>query len=868
MTIPDIPDSPAHPATITARFDVIAAAHADRVALQDRAEAVTYAELRRRAEALAASIDRGLAPETRVALYLPRSVDLIVAMLAVLKAGGTYVPVPPEYPAERVRLMLADSGASLVLTSAGLRSDPALAGLRTVAVDEPPRAAAPTHTVASPAFATGAAGPLSAAYVMYTSGSTGLPKGVVVTHRGVVNLVLNQDYVAFGPDRTLLQMSPTAFDASTFEIWAALLHGARLVVAAPSYQAVDELWATIKEFGVSTLFLTPALFHELVRGRPDVFDGLTELVVGGDVLSPARVAQFLEHTAQTGGPRLVNGYGPTETTTFALTHQVRTAPADGGSVPVGAPLRNARIHLLDDRLRPVRPGEVGAIWIAGDGVSRGYLGRPGQTARSFLPEPEPATPGGRMYRSGDLGRLLSDGTVEFHGRQDDQVKIRGFRVEPQETEHALLSLAETADAAVVTVADPDGARRLSAFVVPRPGSGLTAERIRTLLAAALPAHQAPARIVLVDALPLSPSGKIDRTVLAGTAAPAAAVVPPASGPTAEQRVLAEIWAEVLDVPEVGLDDDFFGLGGDSILAIRAIADAEDRGLEISLTGMFATPTIRDLCPDPSRGSGTGPESGSTAADGDPPADTAVAASNIPPTVEPAADLPAGIECGYPATLLQLGLVYEAAGSPDKSLYHDVAAHRVDTALDPEALATALHHVAAAHPTLRTRLDLADPAGPRQLVEREPRLPLTVLDWRDREGAALAAALAELAAKAGRPFDVEAGPMMRVYAAAVDDATFWLVYGFHHAIMDGWSESVFLVDLLTVYAGARNGAPAAEAARVGGRRSARRVRPAPGRRRGLGGHPRVLARASGADRSGLPGAGATAPAQRPTRPGRR
>ncbi|MFE4962723.1 amino acid adenylation domain-containing protein [Streptomyces sp. NPDC056660] len=811
----DIPEIPLHPTTITARFDAVAAAHADRVALQDRAEAVTYVELQRRAEALAASVGRDLAPETRVALYLPRSVDLIVAMLAVLKAGGTYVPVSPEYPAERVRLLLADSGASLVLTSDGLRRDPALAGPATAAVDDPPRAAAS----APPAHATGAAGPLSAAYVMYTSGSTGRPKGVVVTHRGVLNLVLDQDYVAFGPDKTVLQMSPTAFDASTFEIWGALLHGARLVVAAPSYQAVDELGATIKEFGVSTLFLTPALFHELVRGRTDVFDGLAELVVGGDVLSPARGARFLEHAAQTGGPRLVNGYGPTETTTFALTHQVRTASAEGGSVPIGTPLRNVRIHLLDEQLRPVNPGEAGAIWIAGDGVSRGYLGRPGQTARSFLPEPEPAPPGARMYRSGDLGRLQPDGTVEFLGRQDDQVKIRGFRVEPRETEHALLSLADVADAAVVVVSDADGAKRLSAFAVPRSGSGLTVERIRTLLADVLPAHQIPAKVALMDALPLSPSGKTDRAALAGGAkpGPAAAPVAPASGPTRDQRLLAEIWAEVLDVPEVGLDDNFFGLGGDSIFAIRAIADAEVRGLEISLTAMFATPTVRDLCPGPGGAGATGPATGSacddTTVDGGGREDiasddlAASAASADASAVEPSVDLPADVERGYPATLLQLGLVYEAAGSPDQSIYHDVAAYRVETALDPEALRTALHHVAAAHPTLRTRLDLADPAGPRQLVEREPRLPLTVLDWRDRGGATPTAALEELAAEAGRSFDVEAGPMMRVYAAAVDDASFWLVYGFHHAIIDGWSESVFLVDLLAAYARARDGVPA-------------------------------------------------------------
>ncbi|HTJ66856.1 MAG TPA: amino acid adenylation domain-containing protein [Actinospica sp.] len=761
--------------TIPERFDAVAAAADDRIALVEsvdgRSRSITYRELRDRADALAATlVARGVRPEDRVALHLDRSIEQIVAMLAVLKAGAAYVPVSTDYPDERVRQLLADSGAEVVLTRPDVLDAVAAEHLHV--------------TVPSDA----------AAYVMYTSGSTGRPKGVVVTHRNLLNLVTDQSFSHFGPDETFLQLSPGSFDAAAYEIWGALLSGARLVLAGPTYQAIDEFEDTVRQHRVTAVFLTAALFHELVRGRPTAFTGLRRVVVGGDVLSPVRAAEFL---ALTDGPELVNGYGPTETTTFALTHLVTTPPADGASVPIGTALRNARAYLLDERLEPVAAGEIGDLWIGGDGVTRGYLGQPGRTATVYLPDPFATEPGGaRMYRTGDRGRLLADGTMEFLGRADDQVKVRGFRVEPGEIEQALLShVPGVADAAVVARQDADGARYLVAHLVPKPGHGLDTNDVRAQLASVLPAYLLPTRYVVTAALPLSPSGKIDRAAL--RALPEPTTTPAAPAPsnevtTTDQQALADVWAKVLGRADVGVDDDFFALGGDSILAIRAIADAEAAGLEISLAEMFSNPRISALLP------------GGAPTPAVPQPQPRSAPAEI---VETTADLPEGIESAYPATRLQLGLIFEAMGSPDRSLYHDVMAHRVDARLDPEALRRAVEHVAARHEILRTRFDLAGGAdGPRQLVEREPRVEVTVRDWRGLSAKLQEAALDEAATETGRPFDVEEGPLIRYFAAHLDDDSFRLVYGFHHAIMDGWSDTVLLTDLMTAYGALLDGKP--------------------------------------------------------------
>ncbi|MBD0708854.1 MULTISPECIES: amino acid adenylation domain-containing protein [unclassified Streptomyces] len=832
-------------------FDSVVTRSPERTALVSGRERIGYGELRRRADALAARLaGRGIGPEDRVAIHLERSVDLVVAMLGVLKTGAAFVPVSPEYPRERIDFMLRDSGAAAVVAEPG---GVLPGGAPVVPVADPADADGPRGETppAYPGPPTAGAPGDAAAYVIYTSGSTGRPKGVVVTHANALGLVRGQEYVRFGPDETFLQLSPTSFDASAFEIWGALLHGARLVLPGSTYQAIDELPEVVREHGVSTLFLTPALFHELVRSKVEVFDGVGQVVVGGDVLSPARSGQFLRYAAGQGRRVvLVNGYGPTETTTFATAHPVTPEDTAADRLPVGRPLAGVRVHVLDEALRPVPAGERGQIFVAGGGVTRGYANRPGATAAAFLPDPWSAVPGARMYRTGDLGRLRPDGTVEYLGRADEQVKVRGFRVEPKEVELALLGLPGVREAAVVAEEVADGGKQLVAYVVGHPGEETDAPRLRAALAGTLPPHLVPSRLVITAELRLGPSGKLDRRALAEQAAATAAQAeagpedgrgsPAGTAPVGRnQAILAEVWAKVLDVPHVGPDDDFFALGGDSMLAIRAVADAEELGVTVSLADMFHTPVLREVCPaddqdtpepvpetavapdltapdEAVRNEGAPDPAASAGRPSDPAPDSGsgdrrragetrgpAAGESVPPGAA-SAGLPDGCEAAYPATRLQLGLIFEAVSSPDQSLYHDVMAHRVAAPLDESALRTALDRTARTHEVLRTRFDLGAEGGPRQVVETVPALPLATADLRGLDEAAFEAELERLAGEAGRPFDVARAPMMRVCAARRDDTSFWLLYGFHHAIMDGWSDTVFLADLMDAYADALAG----------------------------------------------------------------
>ncbi len=371
------------------------------------------------------------------------------------------------------------------------------------------------------------------AYVMYTSGSTGVPKGVAVHHRGVVRLVSNTAYAAFGPDETVLQIAPLAFDASTFEIWGALLHGGRLVLSPPGVPSPDDVAAAIATQGITTLWLTTGLFHVLAEqpAARAAFSRLHQLLVGGDVLSRPHAELAL---ASLGRATLTNFYGPTEGTTFSSFHPMRL-PLPDRPVPIGRPIANTRMYVLDRRLQPLPAGVPGELYVGGDGVARGYLDRPDLTAERFVPDPFSSRPGRRLYRTGDLARLLPDGNVDFLGRTDNQVKIRGFRVEPGEVEAALLRLPEVAAGAVLAVADSAGERSLAAFYTAAdPSAPPSARRLRERLQESLPAHLVPTAFFLRSELPLNPNGKVDRAALAREAT-SAVPASPVSTPSRTDR---------------------------------------------------------------------------------------------------------------------------------------------------------------------------------------------------------------------------------------------------------------------------------------------------------------------------------------------
>ncbi|WP_103352219.1 non-ribosomal peptide synthetase [Amycolatopsis sp. CA-128772] len=554
----------AHPvpeATVVSRFADQVRRTPDAFAVDD----LTYAELDARAAGLAARlIELGVGAEDRVGLLLERSAGLVVAELAVLKAGAAYVPVDQRAPASRMRLVLAEAGVSVVVTD---KSEVDVHDGLVVRVDETGPPGAPDVPVR----------PGNLAYVMYTSGSTGQPKGVAVTHRDIVALASDRSF-AGEAHRTVLLHSPQAFDASTYEVWVPLLNGGRVVVAPPGDVDADVLRSLVTGRGVTALWLTAGLFRLLAQEDPACLRGVGEVWTGGDVVPAAAVRQVRDACP---GLTVVDGYGPTETTTFASRYVLAPEAAVPDAMPIGRPLDNMATYVLDEGLRPVPPGVTGELFIAGRGVSRGYLGRPGLTAERFVADPFGA-PGERMYRTGDVVRWTGDGLLEFVGRADDQVKIRGFRIELGEIETALAAHPDVTETVVVA-----RDRRLVAYVVTTGTPDL-----REWLQRDLPDYMVPSAFVTLDALPLSDNGKVDRRALPEPAAePMAGYVPPR---TETERVLAGVWAGVLGVPGVGVEDNFFELGGDSILSIQVVSRARRHGLALTPRDLFAHQTVAAL----------------------------------------------------------------------------------------------------------------------------------------------------------------------------------------------------------------------------------------------------------------------------------
>jgi amino acid adenylation domain-containing protein len=560
----------------------------DRVALVDADRQVSYGELWRRVRTLADLLrERGVGSEVPVGVCLHRSAELVVSLLGVIDAGGFYAPLDPASPRRRHEQVLDDTGVRTLVAGQGEAERlPPFGGI----VLHPVAGAAEESRPGVPRAV--AAGPESLAYVMYTSGSTGRPKGVAVSHRSVIRLVRGNDFIRFGADETFLLFAPTAFDASTLELWGPLLEGGRLEIPPAEPSSLRELAGFVARRRVTTLWLTAALFGRLGDGELEQLRGLRHLLAGGDVLPRGRVEQALAKLPET---VLLNGYGPTENTTFTCCHRMHR-PADAGRrgapVPVGRPIANGRVAILDRQLRPVPVGVAGELSAGGAGVARGYLGQPAATAARFVPDPLAARPGGRAYRTGDLARWLPDGGIEFLGRTDDQVKVRGFRVEPGEVAAVLTELPEVAEAAVVARGGTED-RELLAYVVPR-AEGLTEAEVLARLREELPAPMVPAAVVILAELPLNAHGKLERSALPEperNTAPGCGSDP--RGPV--EQVIAGLWVELLGLDAVGREDDFFSLGGHS-LRVMKLGDRlrEVFEIDLPLAALFERPTVAGI----------------------------------------------------------------------------------------------------------------------------------------------------------------------------------------------------------------------------------------------------------------------------------
>jgi amino acid adenylation domain-containing protein len=762
------------------RFDEVAARQPERTAVTCGDTALTYAELRDRANSLAARLAAlGVAPESLVAVCLERSVDMVVSLLAVLKAGAAYLPLDPAYPAERLAFML-DDAAPAALIARGESRD------RLGAVVARLPFLTPEEGRESPALtARRAALPENLAYVIYTSGSTGRPKGVQVTHAQASRLfTVTRDLFDFGPDDVWTLFHSYAFDFSVWEIWGALLHGARLVVVpqetAWSSAAFRELLAREE---VTVLNQTPSAFAPLARleGGLDL-PALREVIFGGEALDPEILRPWRERHPDR--PRLVNMYGITETTVHVTFRPL--AVEDHGSV-IGGPLSDLAVYLLDAAGEPVPVGVPGEIRVGGEGVSRGYLRRPDLTAERFVPDPFSGVPGARLYRSGDLARRLPDGDLESLGRIDNQVKIRGFRIELGEIEAALGAHPRVARAAVTAVPDPQGGPRLAAYVVLSAG-GRDCADLRDWLSERLPAYMVPALWVVLPELPLSPSGKIDRRALPapeGTVHGEGAHGERMSPRTPAEEVIAGIWAGMLGLGSVGVHDNFFELGGHSLLANRIAGRVQDVfGVAVPLALFFDSPTVAALASAVEAGL-----AGTAGAVEEP----------VPSTPRPGSG-PWDLPLSFAQERLWILDRFEP-GSPNFNITGSV---RLRGDLDVDALRRALAWLVERHESLRTTFAAVGGQAAQRLAPAAS-LPLPVLDLRGLGDAERRRAVAEQGrAVAETSFDLARGPLLRVVLLRTGESEHALLLATHHIISDGWSLGVLIRELTAAYAALARG----------------------------------------------------------------
>ncbi|MCQ9133436.1 non-ribosomal peptide synthetase, partial [Streptomyces hilarionis] len=756
------PVPPSERTTVPALFEAAVAAHPEATAVVEGAERLTYAQLNARANRLAhALVAEGVGPESVVALALPRGADLVVGVLGVLKAGGVYLPLDPDYPAERIAFVVQDARPSVVVTSR--RADVALPDGSTRLVLEE-LADGPVTDPARPTLS-----PDNGAYIIYTSGSTGQPKGVLIPHQNVVRLFTATDHW-FGFDEcdvwTLFHSY--AFDFSVWELWGPLLRGGTLVVVPQDVsRSPRDFLRLLGEERVTVLNQTPSAFYQLMQAdeeNPGTDLALRYVVFGGEALDPGRLSSWYDRRPDD-SPALVNMYGITETTVHVTHHALdRASAAATAASVVGVGIPDLRVYVLDQGLQPVPAGATGELYVAGAGLARGYLGRPGLSAQRFVADPY-GPPGTRMYRTGDLARRAADGTLSYFGRADDQVKIRGFRIELGEIESAVLDAPDVTQAAVIVREDQPGDPRLTAYLV-----GGDPARVRKHVADVLPAHMVPAAFVALDRLPLTPNGKLDRKALPAPTPSAAAEGRRPRDP--REELLAVLFADVLNVDRVGIDDNFFELGGHSLLATRLISRIRSAmGVEVPVRALFETPTVAGLA------SWTG--------------QAGEARRALEPMERPER---------VPLSFGQRGLWFLNRLEGPSSTYNVPLVMRFFGPLDVAALRTALHDVVARHEGLRTLFREADGTPYQHIVPAdEAVVDLIVADVDDERH--LEAALAQAAQY---HFDLVSELPIRCTLFRLGDEEHALLPLMHHIASDGWSETLLGDDLSVAYAARAEG----------------------------------------------------------------
>ncbi len=756
-------------------FEKQAKYRGESVALVSARTELSYKELNGRANRLAHYLrELGVRAEVRVGLFVERGWEMMVGILGILKAGGAYVPLDPKYPVERLGYILDDAQAPVLLTQEHLQRQLPAGWTQVVCIDREwsqiEQRSAEDDLVTTDSR--------NAAYIIYTSGSTGKPKGVVITHAGLVNLALAEvGEIQADQQNRVLQFASLSFDASVWEWARTLCSGSTLVMpSAEDVLADEELSRLMKRERVSVVTLPPSVLMTLKNCE---FEDLRTLVVAGEACGTDLVGRWANRC------RMMNAFGPTEGTVCATVSE----PLRSGEKPgIGRPLANVQMYVLDEGMKPTPIGVAGELYIGGVGLARGYWNRAELTAEKFVPNAFSETPGERLYRTGDLGAWRADGTLECLGRVDEQVKVRGYRIEPAEIEAALRELPGLADAAVMALEDNAGEKRLVAYVVAQESAVMpVADELREQLRLRLPDYMVPSTYIAVKQLPLTPNGKVDRRALekagVNTAEQLKTHVP---ARTEFEKILCAIWSRVLGVENVGIQDNFFTIGGDSIRSIQVVAQAKRYGIEFTVRQLFEYPTIQLLAQKLRSETEFEP-----VIPGIKPFDMV--------SHEDRLRLPHGLDDAYPLAQLQAGMLFHTEYDRGTAIYHDIFSYHLRTRLDVCLLQKAVQDAVTRHPILRTSFDLGAYSEPLQLVHRSCKVDFSVEDisplsmeeqeevlraWREHEKR--------------RPFRIATAGLLRFQLHRRSSETFQFTMSVHHAIGDGWSGAMLQTEIFRQY----------------------------------------------------------------------